>query len=134
VVLEPERVGQRVHRKGVLGGALGPEERHLCAQREDEVVVRNRLETLESDLLRLQVHRGDGSRVDHGVVLVLHQIAERVPDRRRLEEARRELVEQRLEGVVVVPVDEHDVDVGAAEPAGGADAGEASSEHEDART
>jgi hypothetical protein len=68
------------------------------------------------------------------VVLVLHQVAERVPHGRRLEKAGRELVEERLEGVVVVPVDEHDVDVRAPERAGCADAGEASSEHEDAGT
>ena len=46
------------------------------------------------------------------VLLVVEQVAQRVPDRGRLEQAGRDLVEERLEGVVVVPVDEHDVDVG----------------------
>ena len=92
------------------------------------------VETLESNLLRLEVDRGDRSRVDHGVVLVLHEVAERVPDGRRLEEARGELVEERLEGVVVVPVDEHDVDVRAPELADCADPGKAAAEDENAGT
>ncbi len=57
-----------------------------------------------------------------------------MPDGGRLEQARRELVEQRLEGVVVVLVDEHDVDVRAPELAGGADPGEAAAEDENAGT
>ena len=72
--------------------------------------------------------------MDHGVVLVLHEVTERVPDGGRLEEARRELVEERLERVVVVPVDEHDVDVRAAELAGCADPGKAAAEDENAGT
>ena len=43
-------------------------------------------------------------------------------DRLRPEQARRELVDQRLEGVVVVPVDEDDVGVGLLQRARGADA------------
>ena len=51
-------------------------------------------------------------------------------DRGRLEEVRGDLVEQRLERVVVVLVDEHDVDVGVLQLARGADAGEPAAEHE----
>ena len=51
-----------------------------------------------------------------------------------LEQIGRDLVEQRLEGVVVVLVDEHDVDVGVLQLAGRADAGEAAAEDEDAGT
>ena len=36
VLLQPDRVGEGVHRKGVLGGPLGPEERDLCAEPEHE--------------------------------------------------------------------------------------------------
>ena len=49
-------------------------------------------------------------------------------DGRLLEQVGRDLVEQRLEGVVVVPVDEHDVDIGVLELARRADAGEAAAE------
>ena len=62
-----------------------------------------------------------------------HEVAERVADGRGLEQAARELVEERLEGVVVVAVDEHDLGVGVRELLGGADAGEASAEDQDAR-
>ena len=57
-----------------------------------------------------------------------------MPDRRRLEQPRRELVEERLEGVVVVLVDEHDVDVGLLQRSRGADAGEPAAEDDDAAT
>ena len=43
--------------------------------------------------------------------LTLEEVTERVADSSRLEQAGGELVEQRLEGVVVVPVDEHDVGI-----------------------
>ena len=59
------------------------------------------------------------------------EVAERVADGRRLEQAARELVEQRLEGVVVVAVDEHDLGVGVLELLRGADAGEAAAEDQD---
>ena len=55
-------------------------------------------------------------------------------DGRRLEEPARELVEERLEGVVVVAVDEHDLGVSVLELLGRADPGEASAEDQDAWT
>ena len=64
--------------------------------------------------------------------MALEQVAQRVTDCRRLEQAARQLVEERLEGVVVVAVDEHDLRVRMLELLRGADAGEASAEHEDA--
>ena len=54
-------------------------------------------------------------------------------DRGLLEEACGDLVQERLEGVVVVLVDEHDVDVALLQLLGGADPGEAAAEDEDAR-
>ena len=50
-----------------------------------------------------------------------------------LEQARGHLVQERLEGVVVVLVDEHDVDVALVQLLRGADPGEAAAEDEDAR-
>ena len=61
------------------------------------------------------------------------QVAERVSDGRRLEQAGGELVQQRLEGVVVVPVDEHDVGVRVLQLLRGADPGEPAAEDQDAR-
>jgi hypothetical protein len=51
-----------------------------------------------------------------------------------LEQPGRDLVQERLEGVVVVLVDEHHVDVALREFLGGADASEAAAQDEDAGT
>ena len=71
--------------------------------------------------------------VDGGVVLPVDEVAKRVANDRGLDQAGRELVQEWLEGVVVVPVDEHDVRVGVLQLLNGADAGEAAAEDDDAR-
>ena len=71
--------------------------------------------------------------MDRDVRLVVEQVAQRVPDRDRLEERGRDLVEERLEGVVVVAVDDHDVDVGALQLSRSSDTAEAAAEDQDAR-
>jgi hypothetical protein len=71
--------------------------------------------------------------VDPDVVLLVEEIADRMADRRLLEQPRGDLVEQRLEGVVVVLVDEDDVDVALPELLRSPDPTEATSEYEDAR-
>ena len=53
---------------------------------------------------------------------------------RRLEQPRRQLVEQRLERVVVVLVHDNDVDVGVLQLPGGTDPGEAAAENEHPRS
>ena len=63
----------------------------------------------------------------------MEEIAQRMPDGVRLEQARRHLVQERLEGVVVVLVDQHDVDVGLLQLPCGADTREAAAEDQDAR-
>jgi hypothetical protein len=63
----------------------------------------------------------------------LEEIADRVADGRLLEETRRHLVEQRLKGVVVVLVHEHDLGVALPQVLRGADPGEAAAEDEDPR-
>ena len=72
--------------------------------------------------------------MDRGVVLALDEIAERVSHSRRLEQPRRQLVEQRLERVVVVPVHDNDVDVGVLQLPCGTDPGKAAAENEDPRS
>jgi hypothetical protein len=134
VLLEPDRVAQRVHRERVLGGALGAEEVHLRAERQDQVVVGQRVEPVEADLPRVQVDRGDGGLVDDAVLLPPDQVAQRVPDGAGLEQSGRELVKQRLERVVVVPVHDHDVRVRLRELLRRADPGKAAAEDEHARS
>jgi hypothetical protein len=71
--------------------------------------------------------------MDDRVLLMSHQVAERVTDRGLLQKSGRELVEQRLEGVVVVAVDEHDLGVRVLELLRGADTREPSAENEHPR-
>ena len=117
----------------MLGRALDSEEVDLRAQPEHEVVVAERLELGELDAARVQVDRGHLVLVDTHVVLLVEEVADRVAHRRLLEEARGHLVQQRLEGVVVVLVDDHDVGVALLQLLRSADPGEAAAEDEDAR-
>ena len=80
-----------------------------------------------------EIDSGDWRLVDRGVVLALDEIAERVSHGRRFEQPRRQLVEQRLERVVVVLVHDNDVDVGALQLPCGTDPGEAAAENENPR-
>ena len=132
LVLEPDRVGERVQREGVLGGALDAEEVDLRAETEDEVVVAQRLQFGELHLTRVEVDRGHAILVEARVLLVVEEVTDRMADRRLLQQARRDLVQEGLERVVVVLVDEHDVDVALVQLLGGADSGEAAAEDEDA--
>ena len=116
----------------MLGGSFGAEEVHLRPEPEDEVVVLERLEVVEGDAVRVEVDRGHRGLVHSRVLLALEEVTKRVADRRRFEEPGGELVEERLEGVVVVPVDDDDVGVGVLELLGGADAAEAAAENHDA--
>ena len=125
-------MGQGVHREGVLGRPLGAEEVDLGAEAEDEVVVGDRREPFEGDLACFEVDGRDTRLVDGRVAVALEQVAQRVSDRGRVEQAGGELVEQRLEGVVVVPVDEHDLGVRVLQLLRGADPGKPSSEDQDA--
>ena len=133
VILEPDCVGERVHREGVLDRALGAEEVDLGAEAEDEVVVRDRRHALEADLPRFEVDPGHGRLVDRRVVVAREQVTQRVADSARVEQAGGELVEQRLEGVVVVPVDEHDLGVRVLQLLRRADPGEPATEDQDPR-
>ena len=131
VILQAHRIGERVHRERVLGCALGAEEVDLGSDPEDEEVVRHRRQLLEPDLARREIDRRDDVLMNRRVLLVVDEVAQRVANRRRLEEPAGELVQQRLERVVVVLVDEHDVGVGMLQLHRGADPGETSAEDQD---
>ena len=124
VILEPHGIGERVERERVLGRSVDAEEVDLRPEREHEGVVLHRLELAEGHLALLQVDPRHAVLVDADVVLLVEEIADRMPDGRLLEQAGRDLVEQRLEGVVVVPVHEHDVDVALLQLLRGADPAE----------
>jgi hypothetical protein len=102
VVLQAHRVDEGVHGERVLRRSFGAEEVDLGAEAENEEVVLKRRELRELHLAGVEVDRRHGRLVDRGVLLVLDEVAERVADGGLLEQAGRELIKERLEGVVVV--------------------------------
>ena len=134
VLLEADGVGERVHRERVLGSAGGAEEVDLGAEREHEVVIGQRLHLRELDLAACEVDPGHRVDVDAGVLLIVEEVAQGVPHLRRLQQAGCDLVEERLERVVVVLVDDHDVHVRLLQRARRTHAREATAENQDARS
>ena len=78
----------------------------------------------------LEVEPGDLRQDDLDVLVAAHHVTQHRRDLTRREDARGHLVEERLEQVVVPPVDQRDVDVGARQQAGGRQAAEAASDHD----
>jgi hypothetical protein len=132
MVLQADRVGERVQRKGMFLRSLDTEEVDLGAEPEDEVVVGQGLELTETDLARVEIDRRDRVLVNARVRLLVDEVANRVADCRLLDQPRRHLVQERLEGVVIVLVDEDDLDVALLELLRGADAREAAADDQDA--
>src|SRR4029453_12414765 len=129
--LQPNRVGERVHRKCVCGGTFGAEEVDFSAESEHQVVVGERRYLLEADFMLCQVDGGDSCLPDRNVSLLVKEITQRMPYCRRLEQCGRHLVQHWLEGVVVVLVDEDDVDVNILQFPRRADTRESSAENQD---
>ena len=90
-------------------GARAAEELNHGSEPDHEVVVLQRRHVRELHRAALEIDRRDGCLVDGGVLLMLEEIAQRMGDRGRLDQARCQLVEHGLETVVVVRVDQHDV-------------------------
>ena len=111
--------------------AVDAEELDHRAEREHEVVEADRVHVLELRRLLVEVDRGRARLVDRDVRLVVEEIAQRVRHDRRVDQTRRELIQHRLERVVVARVDEHDVDVGFLQLARGTEAGKAATENQD---
>ena len=117
----------------MLRRPFGAEIVDLGAEAEDEVVVAHRREILEAHLSSIEVDAGHACLMKDRVVLPAEQVAQGVAHGRRFDQTGRKLVEQRLEGVVVVAVDQHDLGVSVLERVRGADAGEAAAENEHPR-
>ena len=113
--------------------SLGAEVVDLRTEPEDQVVVGDRRDLVELHLARREIDRGDGRLVNGRVLLLREQVAQRMAHGRRLQQPGGELVEQRLEGVVVVPVDEHHLGVGVLQLLRRADPGKAAAENEHPR-
>jgi hypothetical protein len=76
VVPEAHGIGERVHREGVLLGALDAEEVDPRAQPQHEVVVGDRRHLCEGDLAPGEVDAGHGGLVDGDVRLLMEQVSQ----------------------------------------------------------
>jgi hypothetical protein len=98
---------------------------------DDEVVV--------GDLVAVEAHRavrevdGGDFAEDHRDVGTAHDAADRRGDVARVEHRRRHLVEERLEDVVVTPIDQRDVDRRLSQPARRLEPAEPPAQHDDMR-
>ena len=123
VVAELERFAQILEPERVLGDLVVPEEVRAAAGREHELVVLQRVAVAEPHDLRREVDVHDLAQPDPHVRRPPEDLPERRGDVARAQQAARDLVQERREQVVVLPVHEHDVDrlagqlPGALEPA-----------------
>ena len=117
-----ERVVDRLHPRRVVRELRMPEIRLARASRDDQAVVGDfaaAIQHLDREAACVEVDGDHVAEHDAGVPLVAQHVAQRRCDVSLGEDPRRDLVEQRLEQVVVGPVDERDVDVGPSQPPGG---------------
>ena len=119
--------------KACAVGAGGAEEVDPGPQAHDQEVVLLGVPVGEVHGPGVQVDAGDGGLGEGQVVLLVHELADGVADRLRVQHVGGHLVEQRLERVVVVAVHQHHVHRCLLELAGGADAPEPGAEDEDER-
>src|SRR2546425_1704292 len=107
------------------------------AGRENQIVVLDgrslAVQRVDEDTTSIGVHPGDVSQEHRDVPLLAENSSDRRRDLSRREHRGRDLVEQRLEQVVVRPIEEDDLGVRPAERFRGRQATEASAHDHDAR-
>ncbi len=116
-----ERVLERLQSRRHLAPRVVPEVRVRDARRDDQVVVR-RFAIGEMDDVRLEVDRRRLGEPDADVGLAAQDPADRRRDVARRKRGRGDLIEKRLEDVMVAPIDEQDVDRRSPKRARGAQA------------
>ena len=116
----------------MLGPFVVPEVAVGRAGGEHEPVVCDGSRSEHDDLPRA-IDGRDFTHQHARVVLAPHQTAHRPGDVGRREAGARNLVQERLEKVVVLPVDQRDVGVEAAEPMGDGKAAETRANDDDSR-
>ena len=111
---DAEGIGQGLEAGRVFGPVVMTEVAVRGASGNDEVVVRQRVATVEGDALRRCVDVGDLG-LQHGEVATHHFLAQGVAYRRAhcrgAQPRGGDLIKQRLEQVVIGPVDQGDLDV-----------------------
>jgi hypothetical protein len=113
-------------------GAGRTEEVGLRPRGEDQRVAGEHVSVGRGHAVRRRIDRRHLGQLDLHVDVIVEELAQRVRDVARGQLRRRDLVEQRLELVIVVAVDQGDPDVVAVgQPPGAADAGEAAADDDD---
>ena len=109
-----ECVVERLHAGRPFGELVVAEVRLPDAGRDDEAVVRQRerapVRALRLDLAAVEVESGHLAEHDGDVLVLLENVPGRRGDVAGREDPRRHLVQQRLEEVMVRPVDERHLD------------------------
>ena len=111
MLAQPQRPGHRVEREGVLGGTGGAEEVRLRARGEHQHLSRVARPVGGGDRMSRRVRRHHCGGLDGDRVVLGEDAAQRPGDVADAELGGSDLVQQRLELVVVVPVDHHHPDV-----------------------
>src|SRR2546421_393684 len=130
VVADRHRVDHALQAEAVAYDPVQAEVVRLAAQGEDQEVVRHRA-VVGRDPAPREVDARDFDHAELEVRLAAQDTAYRLGDLLGLEAGRGDLVEERLEEMVIVPVEQHDVDRRSAERAGGPQAAEARAEDDD---
>ena len=130
-----ERVGERLHPGRELRELVVPEVRLPDAGADDEAVVGKRqrlpVRANRGDLFCSDVDRRHVGQLHRRVLLALQDVAGRRRDLSCREDAGGDLVEQRLEEMVVRPVDERHLDRRVAEEPGREETAEAGADDHD---
>ncbi len=126
------RVVDRLQPRRVRLPVVVAEIRMRGARRDDEVIERQRAVADLDDAPR-RVDGRDFAEQHRRVALPAQDGADRPCDVGRRQAGRRDLIEQRLEQVIVVPVDDRDVGVDARERLRGEQAAESCADDDDAR-
>ena len=134
VVAHAHRVLERVEGECELVGSRDPEEVRGRPAGDDEVVERDRVLVLEQHLVTVPIDTRDQALAEQHPALTPEQPTNGIGDISGVEPARRDLVEQRLELVVVVLIDHGDIDRSVLQPLRGVEPTEACPDDDDVHT
>ncbi len=135
VIPEVPSILQRLHSGREFRPLVVPEIRMGCASRYHQCVVRQRYscsvrrDYRNGSSLQVEVH--DLAEYHIGVLLFLHNATQRRCDQALRQDAGRNLIQQRLEQVMVRPVDYRQVDIGLRQDSADVDAAETAANHND---
>ena len=131
-----ERVVDRLHPRREQGEFVVPEVRLVGAGRDDQAVVRDlhlvHAQPLGLHHLAVEIEAVDLGQLDLHVLVLAQHVTQRWRDLPGRQDAGGHLVQERLEQVVVAPVDQRDLDVELGEPTARRQTSEPTADHHDA--